>query len=120
MTNFVETFNQLHDAFVGGAISDDVFCDELVNRCGYDRYDANSVAKRLRLKRMAVLVRAVAKTVAFDTTTGTWRVVAADGNILMDGFTSNAQAWAWIDAHCQVDQGLAAAGDRIRDAFGNR
>lgn len=34
-------------------------------------------------------------TVLFDTTTGTWRVVAPDGNILMDGFTSNAQAWAW-------------------------
>jgi hypothetical protein len=30
-------------------------------------------------------------TVLFDTSSGTWRVIASDGRIGMDGFTSNGR-----------------------------
>ena len=56
-------------------------------------------------------------TVAFDTSTGTGRVIASAGRIVMDGFTSNVQAWRWVDAHCQTDQVDADRVARIREAF---
>jgi hypothetical protein len=30
---------------------------------------------------------------------GRWAVYGKDGELLKDGFTSNAQAWDWIDVH---------------------
>jgi hypothetical protein len=49
--------------------------------------------------------RHIAMTVHFDTTAGTWRIIASDGRIVMDGFR-NAAAWAWADKH-EADQAHA-------------
>ena len=37
--------------------------------------------------------------VQFDEVSATWRVVADDGAIIMDGFATDAAAWRWADQH---------------------
>ena len=51
--------------------------------------------------------------VQFDTSSGTWRVIASDGTIVMD-FSTRSAARKWIDA--ATDQAHAATVDRIREA----
>ena len=47
---------------------------------------------------------------------GRWRVVADDGSVLEDGFSTHAAAWRWIDD--RTGDGVRDAGtrDRVRNA----
>ena len=59
-------------------------------------------------------------TVQFDDASATWRVIGCGGTILADGFTTNAAAWAFADAHSDVDQADAVRRDRISNAMRQR
>ena len=42
--------------------------------------------------------------VQHDEASATWRVVDDSGNVIADGFATDAQAWQWADAHGERDQ----------------
>jgi|RhiMetdeSRZDD1v2_1073273.scaffolds.fasta_scaffold461003_2 hypothetical protein len=52
---------------------------------------------------------------AIEISPGEWAVAGADNEIIKDGFSTNAAAWAWIDRHS--DDGDAERFIRIRSAF---
>jgi hypothetical protein len=51
-------------------------------------------------------------TVTFDEISGRWRDVTRDGAVIVDGFTSNAAAWRWLDQHDEDE--IADDATRVR------
>ena len=85
----------------------------------------NKHQNRLRFKRRLPARRvgppphpSYARMSVLQDQSGLWQVVETDyGRIVIDGFTSNAQAWAWLDQITYDGRDAEDRHRRIRMAF---
>lgn len=59
-------------------------------------------------------------TVERDAASGRWRVIADDGSVLEDGFSTHAAAWRWADDRTGDGLRDAASHDRIANVTSER